>query len=52
MVSGEDPYHVVATLILQPTFEVNGVAGGLLDLIRIPVGRDYVVHEVQAVRNK
>jgi hypothetical protein len=52
MVSGEDPYQVVATLILQPTFDVNGAAGGVLAPIRIPVGRDYVVHEVQAMRNK
>lgn len=51
-VSGPDGYRVVATLILQPSFDVNGVGGGVLAPIRIPVGRDYVVHEVQAMRKK
>jgi hypothetical protein len=52
MVSGDEPFEVVATLILQPSFDVNGAGGGILAPIRIPVGRDYVVHEVQAMRKK
>jgi hypothetical protein len=52
MVSGDDPFEVAATLILQPSFDVNGAGGGILAPIRIPVGRDYVVHEVQAMRKK
>jgi hypothetical protein len=51
-VSDPDGYHVVATLILQPSFDVNGAGGGMLAPIRIPVDRDYVVHEVQAMRKK
>jgi hypothetical protein len=51
-VSDRDGYGVVATLILQPTFDVNGAVGGALAPIRIPVSRDYVVHEVQAMRKK
>ena len=49
-VSASDGFHVVATLILQPSFDVNGFGGTALAPIRIPISRDYVVHEVQAMR--
>ena len=48
--SGGSPYAVTATLLFQPAYTVNGVAGPALDPIQVPVTRDYVVHQIQAQR--
>ncbi|MCU1484123.1 MAG: putative ATP/GTP-binding protein [Actinomycetia bacterium] len=48
--SGGSPFRVTATLLFQPTYTVNGVAGPALDPIQVPVTRDYVVHQIQAQR--
>lgn len=50
--SGPSPYRVTATLLFQPTYTVNGVAGPALDPIQVPVTRDYVVHQIQAERTR
>lgn len=44
-------YHVTVRLTFQPTFTVNGSGGGPLAPIVLTFVRDYVVNEVQAVRN-
>jgi hypothetical protein len=48
--SGARPFRVTARLILQPTYTVDGATGAPLAPIVVPVTRDYVVREVQAVR--
>lgn len=48
--SGDTPYTVTARLIFQPRFTVNGAPGAPLDPIVVPVEREYVVRQVQAVR--
>jgi hypothetical protein len=50
--SGGSPFRVTATLLFQPTYTVNGVAGPALDPIQVPVTRDYVVHQIQAQRTR
>ena len=50
--SGQAPFRVTATLLFQPTYTVNGVAGPALDPIQVPVTRDYVVHQIQAERTR
>jgi hypothetical protein len=50
--SGEQPYPVTATLLFQPTYAVNGVAGPPLDPIQVPVTRPYLVRQVQAQRRR
>jgi hypothetical protein len=50
--SGAAPYTVTATLLFQPTYTVNGVAGPTLQPIQVPVTRPYVVHQVQAQRTR
>lgn len=48
--SGDTPYVVTARLVFQPTYTVNGIPGAPLDPIVVPVEREYVVRQVQAVR--
>ena len=48
--SGDTPYTVTARLIFQPSYTVNGNLGAPLDPIVVPVEREYVVRQVQAVR--
>lgn len=50
--SGAGPYRVTARLLFQPSYTVNGAPGEALDPIEVPVTRDYVVREVQAVRRR
>jgi hypothetical protein len=48
----EHPYTVTATLLFQPTYTVNGVAGAPLEPIQVPASRTYVVHQLQAERTQ
>jgi hypothetical protein len=48
----EHPYTVTATLLFQPTYTVNGVAGAPLEPIQVPASRTYAVHQLQAERTQ
>jgi hypothetical protein len=51
-VSGPTPYTVMARLIFQPTYTVNGTPGAPLEPIVVPITRPYRVNQVQAIRRR